>query len=109
VYPFVDTSSWDIPVIFMLLGCSFVVALFTALLTKWTLIRFTVELEYRVDSLEDRIGSEVKKRAQEKSVESRANKDTFLDWAKEQKNGPDAQPTAFPGLADWRKGKMGGK
>ncbi len=92
----------------MLLGCSFVVSLFTAILTKWTLIRFTIELEYRVDSLEDRIGSEVKKRAQEKSVEARTSKDTLLEWAKEQKGGGVTAPNAFPGLADWRKGKMVG-
>lgn len=104
-----DTSSWDITVILVLLACSGVVSICTAIVTKWTLIRFVVELEYRVDSLEDRIGTEVKKRAQEKSVASRAGQDQILDWAKEQKVSPPKIPNAFPELADWRKGKMVGK
>jgi len=102
----VDTSSWDISVILALSAWVSVVALCTALLTKWTLVKFIVELEYRVDSLEDRIGTEVKKRAQQNSVEARASKDAILDWAKEERGGPAKVPNAFPDLAGWRAGKM---
>jgi len=110
VYPLVDTTYWYIIALIVLSGWVSVVSLCTALLVKWALIKFVVELEYRVDGLEDRIGSEVKKRAAANSVEARAGKDLALNWANEHRETPAKLPNAFPDLAGWRQGKMvGGK
>jgi len=103
------TISWDFSAILVLFVGCVLVAFITSILTKWALIRFTVELEYRVDSLEDRIGSEVKKRAQEKSVESRKGKDDLVEWAQNAKaeSTPGEQP--LKPFDEWRRKKMAGK
>lgn len=103
------TTSWDLTAIIILfVGCVLVSAI-VATLVKWALIRFTVELEYRVDSLEDRIAREVKVRGQERSVESRKSKSELLEWAEGEKGGVGGEAAKTSGLDQWRADKMVGK
>ena len=103
------TTSWDLTAILVLfVGCVLTSAS-VAILVKWALIRFAVELEYRVDSLEDRISREVKVRAQERSVESRKSKDDLVAWAQEAKEEPTKVKPQFSALDQWRHNKMVGK
>ena len=103
------TISWDLTAILILFCGCVVVSGIVATLVKWALIRFTVELEYRVDSLEDRIAREVKVRGQERSVESRKSKGELLEWAEGQKEGAGAEPAKNSPLDQWRLDKMVGK
>lgn len=51
----------------------------------WALRRYLVELEYRVTDQEGRVNREVKKRAQEMSIDKRKENETLDEWAKKQK------------------------
>ena len=62
--------------------CGFIGGACGGVLTKWTLTRFTVSLEYRVAELEERVNREVKKRAQEASQEVKKGNKDLIDWAK---------------------------
>lgn len=67
----------------------------------WTLRRFVIELEYRVDDLEGRISREVKKRGQEASVAKRAENTDLDEWAKNQRGGSLETVGAKHKFNDW--------
>jgi hypothetical protein len=102
------TTSWVLTAILLPFLAGGVAGVCMGVLTKWGLIKFAVELEYRVDSLEDRISKEVKTRAQERSLEARRSNKSLLEWAQNGAEEPHT-PSAFPDLQSWRKNKMVGK
>ena len=104
-----DTTSWDLTAIIVLFAGAVIVSLCTAIVAKWSLIRFAVELEYRIDGLEQRISSEVKKRAQEKSVEQRKGNQSLVDWANSETQEPQAHAPPKASFNDWYRKKMVGK
>lgn len=95
---------------FLTIGCSFVVGVMGAAVFNWGLYRSYRELQSRVYDLEERIISEIKKRAGKAGLE-KLQKDRELDeWAQEQASSTKttAQPQLKP-LMDWRRDKMIGK
>ena len=74
-----------------------------AVLKNWTMVKFLMELEYRLADCEGRVNRETKKRAQEMSVESRKGSDDLVEWAKDNAGQPNVGNLNF---SDWRKSKM---
>lgn len=80
-----------------------------ATLSKWGLSRYALELDYRLSDLESRLSSEVKKRANEKSISAR-NANTSLDeWAKQQTGTPQTGTPFATDFGRWQREKMSGK
>ena len=72
-----------------------------ALPFNWGLRRFLVELEYRVSDQEGRVNREVKKRAQEASIEKRKENTDLDDWAREHKSGSTSLVPSGHKFNDW--------
>jgi hypothetical protein len=98
-----DLTSLVAPFLFLLAG--FFAGILGAALTKWTLVRFLRELEYRVADLEERVNREVKVRA---GIKSREKAETVDDWLKSDPLAQPAQPSTVqaPPFKDWYKKKM---
>lgn len=80
--------------------CGLIAGGCAALFTTWALKRFTIELEYRLADVEDRVTREVKKRAAEASNAKQKVDQTLEEWAKGQKNPSENSFT------NWYKSKM---
>ncbi len=96
---------WDKFAIGVPILLGFLAGVAGAVLKNWVMIKFLMELEYRLADCEGRVNRETKKRAQEMSVSSRKGSDDLVEWAKDNAAQPNVGQLNF---ADWRKSKMVG-
>ena len=96
---------------FVTIFCSLVAGVIGAAGFNWGLYRSYRNLESRVYDLEDRIISEIKKRASFVGRDKIQKEHDLEEWAQKQASvdhTPPATPTLKP-LMEWRKEKMAGK
>ncbi len=95
--------------LYLTIFCSLVAGVMGAALFNWGLYRAYRELQSRVYDLEERIISEIKKRAGAVGRAEQQKEKDLENWAKDHKADPAAAHTPIlKPLMEWRREKMAG-